>query len=62
MQSPLTCKHYVLTAGYNIDTFEQYIICVTCNTKMLLEWLKKRNWEYDIDVNVWTFLSMKKED
>jgi hypothetical protein len=61
MANPLTCSHNILTHAVKVDSFEQYIVCVSCNTKMVPEWLNKRNWDYDIDNNVWVFVSKKEK-
>lgn len=53
MTNPETCRHNVIAAGIS-DKLEMYVYCVSCETDLTaLETRVGKNYEYDIDANVW---------
>ena len=58
MANPFTCQHNLFTAGVNVDTFEQFFVCVSCDRHLDKAWIDKRgpgSYEFDIDNNVWVY-------
>jgi hypothetical protein len=62
MANPLTCLHNIFTTCVDIDTLEQWLVCVSCNTPLTKEWIKERGvYEYDMDNRVWVYVPAKKD-
>ena len=53
MANPSTCRHNIITPGFNNVTYESFLACCSCDTILKPEQLKGRQYEYDIDNNVW---------
>jgi hypothetical protein len=51
--NPETCRHNIITAGIT-DNIELIVACVSCGTDVTtLDKRVGKNYEYDIDENVW---------
>ena len=61
MTNPATCWHNVVEA-YILKNFELSIVCLSCRTDLTnLEKRIGKNYEYDIDNNVWVHIPRKKK-
>ena len=61
MSNPETCRHNIITARVT-EKLEFLVECVSCGSNRT-EPVKRvgKNYEYDIDANVWVRVPSKKE-
>jgi hypothetical protein len=61
MTNPLTCLHNIFTTCIDIDTLEQWLVCVSCDTPLSKGWIFNRGkYEYNKDERVWVYVPAKK--
>lgn len=57
MTDPLTCKHRIISVGFNKTTEVFYHFCKSCGTPLDGRYLEGRLFKYDTDNDAWVCVS-----